>query len=235
MDMKEFSHTNDLIENAEEWMTRVKDMLESGEPTTLQALEALLIEAEGIPVQMEEQQLLTVGIKSRQWRIRVDATLAAGKSKLHSLQDLATEVRVVMVWCRFSVSGTASVSICLPLVLGSSVPFSTVIILSCQIDDRPTRVLLDCTLFSFLFTIVDARHTMRLSLSGRNAAGGIPQGCQEPPGVCLSRREQVASPHQAGKGVDDQGEELHSIHANWACDVCRSPSQLAGGGEVNQS
>ncbi|CAN0569940.1 unnamed protein product, partial [Ectocarpus sp. 12 AP-2014] len=25
MDMKEFSHTNDLIENAEEWMTRVKD------------------------------------------------------------------------------------------------------------------------------------------------------------------------------------------------------------------
>ncbi|CBJ26123.1 conserved unknown protein [Ectocarpus siliculosus] len=91
MDMKEFSHTNDLIENAEEWMTRVKDMLESGEPTTLQALEALLIEAEGIPVQMEEQQLLTVGIKSRQWRIRVDATLAAGKSKLHSLQDLATE------------------------------------------------------------------------------------------------------------------------------------------------
>lgn len=95
MDMKEFSHTNDLIENAEEWMTRVKDMLESGEPTTLQALEALLSEAESIPVQMEEQQLLTVGIKSRQWRIRVDATLLAGKAKLHSLQDLATEVRVV--------------------------------------------------------------------------------------------------------------------------------------------
>eukprot|EP00903_Cladosiphon_okamuranus_P013909 g12937.t1 len=91
MDMKEFSHTNDLIENAEEWMTRVKDMLESGEPTTLQALQALLIEAEGIPVQMEEQQLLTVGIKSRQWRIRVDATLSAGKAKLHTLQDLATE------------------------------------------------------------------------------------------------------------------------------------------------
>ena len=94
MDMKEFSHTNDLIENAEEWMTRVKDMLESGEPTTLQALQALLVEAEGIPVQMEEQQLLTVGIKSRQWRIRVDATLAAGKAKLHTLQDLAAEVRV---------------------------------------------------------------------------------------------------------------------------------------------
>lgn len=93
MDMKEFSHTNDLIENAEEWMTRVKDMLESGEPTTLQALQALLFEAEGIPVQMEEQQLLTVGIKSRQWRIRVDSTLAAGKAKLHNLQDLATEVR----------------------------------------------------------------------------------------------------------------------------------------------
>lgn len=103
MDMKEFSHTNDLIENAEEWMTRVKDMLESGEPTTLQALQALLMEAEGIPVQMEEQQLLTVGIKSRQWRIRVDGTLAAGKAKLHCLQDLATEVSVaIMSACRRS-------------------------------------------------------------------------------------------------------------------------------------
>lgn len=99
MDMKEFSHTNDLIENAEEWMTRVKDMLESGEPTTLQALQALLFEAEGIPVQMEEQQLLTVGIKSRQWRIRVDSTLAAGKTKLPGLQDLASEVRVLLPLC----------------------------------------------------------------------------------------------------------------------------------------
>lgn len=100
MDMKEFSHTNDLIENAEEWMTRVKDMLESGEPTTLHALQALLVEAEGIPVQMEEQQLLTVGIKSRQWRIRVDSTLTAGKAKLQSLQDLAAEVRDLSPLCQ---------------------------------------------------------------------------------------------------------------------------------------
>lgn len=94
MDMKEFSHTNDLIENAEEWMARVREVLESGEPATLHGLEALLTEAEGIPVTMDEQQLLTVGIKARQWRLRVDSTLAGGRAKLHDLQDLATKVRV---------------------------------------------------------------------------------------------------------------------------------------------
>lgn len=94
MDMKEFSHTNDLIENAEEWMARVREVLESGEPATLHGLEALLTEAEGIPVTMDEQQLLTVGIKARQWRLRVDSTLAGGRAKLHDLQDLATKVRI---------------------------------------------------------------------------------------------------------------------------------------------
>lgn len=93
MDMKEFSHTNDLIENAEEWMARVREVLESGEPATLHGLEALLTEAESIPVTMDEQQLLTVGIKARQWRLRVDSTLAGGKAKLQELQDLATKVR----------------------------------------------------------------------------------------------------------------------------------------------
>ena len=92
MDMKEFTHTNNLIENAEEWMARVREVLESGEPATLQGLEALLTEAEGIPVTMDEQQLLTVGIKARQWRLRVDGMLAGGKAKLHELQDFATKV-----------------------------------------------------------------------------------------------------------------------------------------------
>lgn len=92
MDMKEFSHTNDLIENAEEWMARVREMLQSGESATLQGLEALLSEAEGIPVTMDEQQLLTVGIKARQWRLSVDGILTNGKAKLHELQDLASKV-----------------------------------------------------------------------------------------------------------------------------------------------
>lgn len=92
MDMKEFSHTNDLIENAEEWMARVREMLQSGESATLQGLEALLSEAEGIPVTMDEQQLLTVGIKARQWRLSVDAILTNGKAKLNELQDLASKV-----------------------------------------------------------------------------------------------------------------------------------------------
>lgn len=96
MDMKEFSHTNDLIENAEEWMARVREVLESGEPATLHGLEALLTEAEGIPVTMDEQQLLTVGIKARQWRLRVDNTLAGGRAKLHELQDLAAKVRFML-------------------------------------------------------------------------------------------------------------------------------------------
>lgn len=94
MDMKEFSHTNDLIENAEEWMARVREVLESGEPATLNSLEGLLIEAEGIPVTMDEQQLLTAGIKARQWRLRVDNILKSGKAKLHDLQELASKVRM---------------------------------------------------------------------------------------------------------------------------------------------
>lgn len=91
MDMKEFSHTNDLIENAEEWMARVREVLESGEPATLHSLEALLSEAETIPVTMDEQQLLTAGIKARQWRLRVDAMLNSGKAKVHELQELASK------------------------------------------------------------------------------------------------------------------------------------------------
>lgn len=95
MDMKEFSHTNDLIENAEEWMARVREVLESGEPATLHSLEGLLAEAESIPVTMDEQQLLTVGIKARQWRLRVDNMLASGKAKLHELQELVSKVRTI--------------------------------------------------------------------------------------------------------------------------------------------
>lgn len=107
MDMKEFSHTNDLIENAEEWMARVREVLESGEPATLHSLEALLAEAESIPVTMDEQQLLTVGIKARQWRLHVDGTLASGKAKIHELQELVAKVSLD----RFAVPGCYAFSL----------------------------------------------------------------------------------------------------------------------------
>ncbi|CAM9625248.1 unnamed protein product, partial [Choristocarpus tenellus] len=91
MDLKEFSHTNNLIESAEEWMGRVREVLESGESATLESLGALLAEAESIPVTMDEQQLLTVGIKARQWRLRVDETLTGTPATLKYLKDLAKE------------------------------------------------------------------------------------------------------------------------------------------------
>ena len=95
IDMQKFTHTNNLIGNVEELMARVREVLESGKPATLQGLEALLTEAEGMPVTMDEQQLLIVGIKARQWRLRVDGMLAGGKAKLHELQDFATKVSSV--------------------------------------------------------------------------------------------------------------------------------------------
>lgn len=95
MDMKEFSHTNDLIESAEEWMARVREVLESGEAATLRSLSALLSEADGIPVTMDEQELLTAGIQARQWRLRVDETLNSGKANLQDLLNLGAEVSTV--------------------------------------------------------------------------------------------------------------------------------------------
>ncbi|CAM9199677.1 unnamed protein product [Discosporangium mesarthrocarpum] len=91
IDLKEFSHTSNLIESAEEWMCRVRDVLESGEAATLESLSSLLSEASNIPVKMEEEKLLTVGIKARRWRLRVNETLEGGRASLGALQRLAEE------------------------------------------------------------------------------------------------------------------------------------------------
>ncbi len=71
MEAKEVTHMSSLVETAEEWMGRVRVMLEVGEETDLQTLNDILMEADSIPVTMDEQQVLKVGIKARQWKMRV--------------------------------------------------------------------------------------------------------------------------------------------------------------------
>ncbi len=71
MEAKEVAHMSSLVETAEEWMGRVREMLEVGEEADLQALNDILMEADSMPVKMDEQQVLKVGIKVRQWKIRV--------------------------------------------------------------------------------------------------------------------------------------------------------------------
>ena len=66
-------------------------MVENGEDATVLALNELLKEADGIPVSMEEQKLLTVGLKARQWKIKVSEVLSAGGTKLATLKKLSSE------------------------------------------------------------------------------------------------------------------------------------------------
>ncbi|KAG5175603.1 PLU-1-like protein-domain-containing protein [Tribonema minus] len=75
LDVKELGHVNGLVESAEGWMSRVREVLENGGDATVMSLTDLLREAEGIPVEMEEQQLLMGGLKARQWRIKVDEAI----------------------------------------------------------------------------------------------------------------------------------------------------------------
>ncbi len=54
---REFEHMATLVETAEEWMGRVREAMGSGEAHTVRALEALLGEADAIPVNMDEHQV----------------------------------------------------------------------------------------------------------------------------------------------------------------------------------
>ncbi len=71
VEAKEVACMSSLVDTAEEWMGRVREMLEVGEETDLQALNDILLEADNIPVTMDEQQVLKVGIKVRQWKLKV--------------------------------------------------------------------------------------------------------------------------------------------------------------------
>jgi hypothetical protein len=97
VDVKELTRISDLVETAEEWMSRVRDVLDGGEDASFQALTDLLKEADDIPVTMDEQQVLTVGIKARQWKIRVSEALAPGAPplSLSSLRGFAQEASLL--------------------------------------------------------------------------------------------------------------------------------------------
>ncbi|CAM9302903.1 unnamed protein product, partial [Chrysoparadoxa australica] len=91
MDDREIGQMNELVETAEDWLSRVREALESGEVAALHELEELLQEAQGIPVTMDEKQVLTVGVKARQWQARVHQVLSGGSARLGELKKLAAD------------------------------------------------------------------------------------------------------------------------------------------------
>ncbi|CAN0513498.1 unnamed protein product, partial [Phaeothamnion confervicola] len=72
---KEVDAVAGVLETADDWLGRVRAALEGGSEPTLMSLSALLDEAVGIPVAMEEYRVLQVGIKARNWKVRVKAGL----------------------------------------------------------------------------------------------------------------------------------------------------------------
>ncbi len=57
VDMKERNEMEQVVETAEDWISRVRDAFTAGESATLTNLEALLTEADDIPVNMDEHQV----------------------------------------------------------------------------------------------------------------------------------------------------------------------------------
>lgn len=68
---KELDHIALVVEAAQDWVGRVREAMNAGEKATLNRLEELLIEADDIPVKMDEHQLLLCEINARRWRAKV--------------------------------------------------------------------------------------------------------------------------------------------------------------------
>ena len=85
-----------VVETAEDWIERVREAMNSGEESTLSALEELLAEADSIPVTMSEHQVLLCEIKARRWATRVREVLGRDKdNKLEALEKLLIEFETI--------------------------------------------------------------------------------------------------------------------------------------------
>ena len=85
-----------VVETAEDWIERVREAMNSGEESTLSALEELLAEADSIPVTMSEHQVLLCEIRARRWATRVREMLGSDKdNKLEALEKLLVEFEAI--------------------------------------------------------------------------------------------------------------------------------------------
>jgi hypothetical protein len=90
---KELDQMQSVMMSANEWVSRVREMLESGDAAELEALNELLGEADDIPVVMEEVQLLRAQMEGIRWSEKLGKVLAKKKPTLQEAQKLLKEVR----------------------------------------------------------------------------------------------------------------------------------------------
>jgi|MDTB01.2.fsa_nt_gb hypothetical protein len=86
VNMKERDQISLVVETAQDWIERVRQAMNAGEESTLNKLEELLTEAEDIPVNMDEHQLLLCEIKARRWTTEVKDTLQKKNCRVEVLE-----------------------------------------------------------------------------------------------------------------------------------------------------
>ncbi|GAB5030494.1 lysine-specific demethylase 5d [Nannochloropsis oceanica] len=90
--VKELDDIAGVLDTAETWLQRVRGALEeSTDETGLQSLQALLCEADDIPVEMDEHKILAAEIEARRWGLRVQPRLAGSKVTVKALEKLVAE------------------------------------------------------------------------------------------------------------------------------------------------
>eukprot|EP00624_Nannochloropsis_granulata_P004312 evm.model.NODE_31567_length_81678_cov_30.212677.6 len=90
--VKELEDIAGVLDTAETWLQRVREALEeSTDETGLQSLQALLCEADDIPVEMDEHKILAAEIEARRWGLRVQPRLAGSKVTVKALEKLVAE------------------------------------------------------------------------------------------------------------------------------------------------
>ena len=92
VDVKELEDMAGVLETAETWLERVREALnESTDEAGLQSLQALLHEADDIPVEMDEHKILAAEIEARRWGLRVQPRLDGDKVTVKMLEGLVSE------------------------------------------------------------------------------------------------------------------------------------------------
>ena len=89
---RELNKAQTLVDVAEGWAARVRDLLGDSDESSVEALEELLREAESMPVYMEEMALLRVHLDTCAWSKRVRRKLEAGKPRPADLQRFVKDL-----------------------------------------------------------------------------------------------------------------------------------------------
>ena len=92
---KELNQMQSVIFSATDYISRVREAMEEGNESELAELNELLGEADEIPVQMEEVQLLRAHMQGIKWSENVATAMDGRKPSLQEAQKFLKEVCVV--------------------------------------------------------------------------------------------------------------------------------------------